>query len=422
MEFVSCIRTINEGADKDDDELGLCKVQIEDGCKLETLDEISFLEVRIKSMTVSEGTGIFSKSSFGINDVRIFTGESIDERSKKYVWYELLKMLTGHKVYFASLDNKIIFTKWACRMQDNKVWKVVMELESSGIIRRIAEFTLHAVTKGEIDLFEMAEKLYQGICYVNDSYRKIKESDYSNRSRVEELTQERELLDKLLEERDKKTRAMMVTLLNEKKKRIRELHGILQRNNIKVSDGDISDSALINLEIANPISELNSPGKRMNRRRIVEPQNLNGKLQDAKRRRVSSKMTHRSAIKEEEDDFDDFQFFGLSKRPVISKKSKLSENEDDTISLGNDVRSTSSLSDSSDDNLKHLVSLEDNEIQLSADKMNEVYGRVSESESETETSPEEKKSPNNSEQDSNEMQFCSQTESETDIETYSSHG
>lgn len=257
---------------------------------METLDENSLSGLRIEKMLVSEGTGIFSKSSFGINDLRIFTGENIDEESKKYVWYELLKMLTGHKVYIASLDEKVVFTKWTCRMQDDEVWKVVMELESSAIIRKIAELTLHPVKKGEIDLFEMADKLYKDICCVNDSYRNIKESDSSNRNRVEQLARERELLDRLLETRDERTRAMMVTLLNEKKKKIRELHEILRQNNIKLSDDDVLDSALINTEVQKPISELNSPGKRMKRRKtVVEPQNLQKKLKDTSRRELIEK-------------------------------------------------------------------------------------------------------------------------------------
>ena len=99
-EFISCIPVVNE-EQNEEDERGLCKIQIEDGAMLETLDENSLSGLRIEKMLVSEGTGIFSKSSFGINDLRIFTGENIDEESKKYVWYELLKMLTGHKVYIA---------------------------------------------------------------------------------------------------------------------------------------------------------------------------------------------------------------------------------------------------------------------------------------------------------------------------------
>ena len=399
---------VNEG-EIGEDEHGLCKIQIEDGASLETLDENNLSELKILNMLVSEGTEIFSKGRFGINDVRIFAGENIDKESKKYVWYELLKMLTGHRVYIASLDKKVVFTKWTCRMQNDEVWKVVMELESSAITRKIAELTLHPVTNGETDLFEMTDKLYQDICYVNDSYRNMKESNSSNRNRVEELTRERELLDQLLEERDERTRTMVVALLNEKKKKIRELHEILRRNNIKVSDDDVSDSTLINMEVAKPISELNSPGKRLKQRRTVEPQNLNAKLKDTNRRRANRRISNHSAIKSEDDDFDDFQFFGLSKRPIIAAKDKLSENDDDT-------RSVSSMSDSSNDNRKHLPFLEENRIQLSAGKLSKNHGAIPGSESETDASAEEKKSPNNSEQGTNDKESCLQTESETDIE------
>lgn len=416
-EFISCIPVVNE-EQNEEDERGLCKIQIEDGAMLETLDENSLSGLRIEKMLVSEGTGIFSKSSFGINDLRIFTGENIDEESKKYVWYELLKMLTGHKVYIASLDEKVVFTKWTCRMQDDEVWKVVMELESSAIIRKIAELTLHPVKKGEIDLFEMADKLYKDICCVNDSYRNIKESDSSNRNRVEQLARERELLDRLLETRDERTRAMMVTLLNEKKKKIRELHEILRQNNIKLSDDDVLDSALINTEVQKPISELNSPGKRMKRRKtVVEPQNLQKKLKDTSRRRANRKISNQSVIKMEDDDFDDFQFFGLSKRPIITAKDKLSEKDDDITSFGDDTQSISFESDSSSDVQKHLVSLEDNGIQISAGRSDEDYGDISGSESETDANAGEKKSSNHSEQSGNDREPCSQTESETDIET-----
>nr|ABI48909.1 LIF1 [Saccharomyces cariocanus] len=408
MEFVSCIAMVNEG-EFGEDEHGLCKIQIKDGALLETLDENNLSELKIQNMLISEGTEIFSKGCFGINDVRIFAGENIDKEYKKYVWYELLKMLTGHRVYIASLDKKVVFTKWTCRMQNDELWKVVMELESSAIIRKIAELTLHPVTNGEADLFEMADKLYQDICYVNDSYRNMKESNSSNRNRVEELTRERELLDKLLEERDERTRTMVVALLNEKKKKIRELHEILRRNNIKLSDDDVSDSTLINMEVAKPISELNSPGKRLKQRRTVEPQNLNEKLKDINRRRANRRISNHSAIKSEDDDFDDFQFFGLSKRPIIASKDKLSENDYDT-------GSASSMSDSSNDNRKHLAFLEENGIQLSAGRLSENHGAIPGSESETDASAEEKKNSNNSEQGGNDKESCLQTESETDID------
>ncbi|CAI4492023.1 BFH_collapsed_G0021230.mRNA.1.CDS.1 [Saccharomyces cerevisiae] len=39
------------------------------------------------------------------------------------------------------------------------------------------------------------------------------------------------------------------TLLNEKKKKIRELHEILRQNNIKLSDDDVLHSTLINTKV-----------------------------------------------------------------------------------------------------------------------------------------------------------------------------
>ncbi|CAI4061758.1 Lif1p SKDI_07G1680 [Saccharomyces kudriavzevii IFO 1802] len=422
MEFISCIPMANEEAQsRESDERGLCKVRIEDNITLETLNDSNLMGLRIKSLLISEGTVIFSKSSFGINDVRIFTGENIDERSRKHVWYELLRMLTGHKVYVAALEDRIVFSKWTCRMQDNEVWKVVMELESSAIVRKIAELTLYPVSEGEIDLFEMADKLYRDVCRVNDSYRKMRESDSNNRSRVEELAQERVFLDNLLEERDKRTRAMVVILLNEKKKKIKELHEILRRNNVKISDDDIPDSDLINVEVTKPVSELNSPGKRLKRRRSLESRNLKEKLKNADGHRVGTKEPNKSAIKKEDDDFDDFQFFGLSKRTRTADNDKLSENEDDSIAFGNDTRSISSLSDNGNNiNEERLVYLEQNDVRSPVDKIGEDKGLISRSESETDTNAEDQKKSNYSELLSNDKESTSGRESETDIETDSS--
>lgn len=423
MEFVSSITMVNEKEEfREDVESGLCKIRIKEDAVSETMDEVEISKLKVDSLLVSEGTEIFSKTGLGIDDVRVFIGENIDEESKKYVWYELLKMLTGHKVYVASLDNKITFSKWTCRMQDDKVWRVVMELESSAIIRKIAEFDLCPVKNGEADLFEMADKLYQDICSVNDSYRNMKESDLRNRSRVKELVQERELLDKLLEERDNKTRAIVVTLLNEKKKKIRELNETLRRNNIKVCGDDIPDSGLINMEVAKPISELNSPGKRLKRRRVVESQNLNKKLENANRRKSEKKAQSNSPIKKEDDDFDDFQFFGISKRSSSAKNDKLSEKEDDSISFGNDTKSIGSLSDNTDDDdQEHLVSLDENNNQSSAVKPikehDNVPGSGSESETETDSSTEKVRDLNHDKHNNNGNETNSGSEQETDIET-----
>lgn len=60
-EFISCIPVVNE-EQNEEDERGLCKIQIEDGAMLETLDENSLSGLRIEKMLVSEGTGIFPKA------------------------------------------------------------------------------------------------------------------------------------------------------------------------------------------------------------------------------------------------------------------------------------------------------------------------------------------------------------------------
>lgn len=418
MEFVSCITMVNEKEEyREDAESGLCKIQIEEDAVLEAMDEAKLSKLKVDSLLVSEGTEIFSKTGLGIDDVRVFIGENINEESKKYVWYELLKMLTGHKIYVAPLDNKITFSKWTCRIQDDKVWKVVMELESSAIIRKIAEFNLCPVKNGEADLFAMADKLYQDICCVNDSYRNMKKSDLRNRSRVKELVQERELLDKLLEERDNKTRAIVVTLLNEKKKKIRELNEILRRNNIKVCGDDIPDSELINMEVAKPISELNSPGKRLKRRRMMESQNLNEKLGIANQMKSHSI----SPIAKEDDDFDDFQFFGITKRSSSAKNDKLSEKEDDSFSFRNDTRSVSSLSDNTnEDDQEHLVSLDENNIQSSIfqpiEEHGKVFGSGSGSATGTDSSTEKVSDPNHDRHSNNGNESNLGSEQETDIE------
>ena len=208
------------------------------------------------------------------------------------------------------LEDSVNFTRWVCRISDEG-WKLYMQLESGGLIKQIAQLDLYVLENTEVDLFQMAKTLFNMNCNSNDLLYKAQTNYHAIQEEVDSLKQERALVDKVLEERDNKTRTIVVGLLNEKKKKIAELRKRLLKALPDMPESDISDSEIINKHITNPVSSLNSPGKKGRKAKLKKIGSI--KKPDIKRKKLKpSKLVQKP--KAEHSDFDDFQFYGISRR------------------------------------------------------------------------------------------------------------
>lgn len=308
MKFVSCFRISNASSGKEIGEIVLCRVELPDEKLPSSADSLQGFVIR--ELVVSEGTEIHTRCNCLIDDLHIFA----DGGLQKYIWYEFIRHLSGHKYHLPTMEGQVKFTDWVCYAPESGKWSLVMEIESQSITRKVAQLDLDPVESGELNLFQMTNELFLNCCQCNDELSRLQEQKEKLQSRIKELQEERASLDKLLEQRDAKTRAIVAGLLNEKKKKISEL----QR---QLGDQSTPDSEIINRYVSEPLSEHISPGKR--HRNPKRPKREYKWQQPIKKEEVEGSL----------DDFDDFEFLGIQKESPMKQEELQS-------GLGSDTSST----------------------------------------------------------------------------------
>lgn len=296
MDFVSCLPVLSSDEEV---ELVLCKATF-DNRECVNLEKLQSL--RITELMVSEGSDIHIIQDFTAGTIHCFGNADCNA-----AWYALINILSGHSFHSENsmdLEGSI----WKCDLRDEP-WKLVWELDLHGIIKKNAEVILNSSHGREVDLFKMSLKLFNDYCAANDAIHGLEQREKAIERELDHERQKLQGFNEIISQRDMKTRAMVLELLNEKKEKIRELQRRLEEN--KGSD-EVSDDRLINAFVNKPVSRMNSPHKRRSTTPI---------LQSAPKRPTIT------AVKKEEDDFDDFAnqdfaFMGIN-RPLSSSPAKL---------------------------------------------------------------------------------------------------
>lgn len=300
MRFVSCIAVSDVAGGEAPADVVLCESDLGEQGLPENEQELG--ELVVEGMVISEGNEIHRREKIGLGDLKVFPGTEGEKSSLRGpIWHELVKLLTGHRVQLDSMKGRVQYTRWVCHAVEGETWCLAMEMEAGGIVKKLAQLDVPAVSEGEVDLFEMTSRLFGAYCESNDAVKAL----ILRTSELESFLNERESLEKVRLERDDKTRSIMVNLLNEKKARIEQLEQQLHDKCAVSALGDIPDSEVINRNVKEAVSELISPGKRRARAEQMK--------QDSKRKKVTRKLFPEPKPEPVDDFDDDFQFFGITK-------------------------------------------------------------------------------------------------------------
>lgn len=314
MRFVSCLPVSDVAATQEEvDEVVLCESHFTQEDLPSSADAIE--DLTIEWVVLSEGSEIHQKHNCHLKNLQVFT----DVNETKYIWYELLRQLTTHKIYCHDMEQKVRYTRWVSHAPEGGQWSICMEIESSGIVRKIAQLDLIPASRCELNLFRMANELFQECCSCNDKVAQMRYQLDDTKNRIRELEEERKVLDQLLEKRDAQTRSIVVGLLNEKKRKITEL----QR---QLKDQEPRDDELINRYVTEPVTGHSSLGKR--KRHL---NNNNNNTNDAKRKSRSLQQSSPDIpyIKKEDPESDieevrrqELKFLGIKKQDNSVKREK----------------------------------------------------------------------------------------------------
>lgn len=252
-----------------------------------TIDQL--VKSNIESLKISDGSDIWEGKQVTIDSLQIFTSVSIPykphitgqwfkdnginmKENQFYricIWYELIKILTGNRIFCSQCDNVIEYSDFVCHYNvdssenTDKLLSFVLELYSNtNITRNLAQFTLDMVQNGEIDLFLLSSNMFEGLKNSNTIIKDLLQEKTTLQKHIDSLINEKKQLDTFLEKRDNITRRMMINLLNEKKAKIRVLESKLSH----LQTNQVVDSDLINKYVHDPIFQLNSPGRRKRKR------------------------------------------------------------------------------------------------------------------------------------------------------------
>lgn len=322
MKFVCCIPgrlvgkdNLGEGSNSEEPSFLFCKCDIV--CDILPDDPQSVKHLLLKDISISEGSEIFVAERITINDIKLFNSQlGMDqERGKtlirENIWYEFIKLLTGHRICIPSMENQIAFTRWIVHVSDDGVWKIVLEFESEGIIEKYTEIALEGAQSGEMDLFLLSNQIFQQSCSSNDEIHTLNTTIALLQEQIEEHKNNQRILDEMIEKRDSDTRNIVLTLLNDKKKKIIELSQKLELFDKEYREKQ-DDSNYINKNVNNAITELISPGKK---KRIRNDRDI---MDDLKKKNIGANLEVKLKQEEKNDDFDDFQFFGI-RRSIYQK-------------------------------------------------------------------------------------------------------
>lgn len=273
-------------------EFGLCEcivvVDEENSTNTQNLYTLSIdqlAKLNIETLKVSDGSDIWEKRQVTIDSLQLFTFVSIPFKqhiTKQWfkenninieedlfyricIWYELIKMLSGNKIFCFQCDNVIKYSKFVCYSNPNSSGNIAnclffaLELHSkNNIVRKMAQFTLDRVQNGEIDLFLLSSRMFESLKQSNSTIKNLLQENEAQRKQIDTFINEKKQLEIILKKRDDMTRSMVINLLNEKKAKIKELESKLSH----FQTNQVLDSDLINKYVHNPILQLNSPGRR----------------------------------------------------------------------------------------------------------------------------------------------------------------
>lgn len=358
MDYVCCLpakQYANDDTINDNDEeihvvMGKAKV-----CYAASAEASEF---HLELLTLTDGSNIFEIKECDKGRITLYTTDEAEKKQlSEYVWYELMVLLSGHAIKIDRYQGHVEFTSWQCYIYDDTKWSLVMELESKGLMKKIAELVLVPAGKNvELDLFELSSNLFRAYSLGNDNIHNLKQQNKELRDQLKQLKAERTELDEILERRDNQTRQIVSDLLNFKKQKILSLQNALDDLTKQPQLG--LDSELINKHVYDEIAELNSPGKR---RKLKTTQS--SPLKDLKARDLLKELKEEEAIKNKEQNMHDkFIFYGIKKvkdenEDLKSALSKYGSSDEDSHSH----KTHSSYSASGQRNtLGHIIKAEKN--------------------------------------------------------------
>ncbi|SMN18992.1 similar to Saccharomyces cerevisiae YGL090W LIF1 Component of the DNA ligase IV complex that mediates nonhomologous end joining in DNA double-strand break repair [Maudiozyma saulgeensis] len=337
QEYICCIPFHNSGLAKDKKEptgekdICICKVLLKEPIKNDTtvqgLENFVFTEI-----LMSEGSMISRNMSLTYSKLQTFEPYNIPGIKKINIWYSLIKLLTGSNVFVESMEAKMDYGYWQFDIQDSSRCSLVFQVESEYIVKKLAEISFTPVENAEVDLFDLTNRLFQRLNKLNEAYQKLMKQSITLKTELSTLSSERAILERILEERDKKTRTIVVELLNEKKKKIFQLEQIIENNGLEtLLPESKSDSEVINTHIVDAVNELNSPGKRRrtgSRRKNYKDVKRKLKYEEDRENINDTKpMTGLPEFSPE------FNFYGISKTPIEDPNIYLRENVEPLVKV-----------------------------------------------------------------------------------------
>lgn len=308
-----------------------------DGYWLIQLEYNQLIEIQVSHLRVSDGADIWGNSApLTFESLQVFgspsksdkvdaqpsekLGMSPEKFYKLCLWYELLKHLSASRIYCQECEGVVSFDKWICYVEDKSIISFALELYADAIVRKLVQIKLKCIATGELNMFLLSFTMYESLQHSNRTLIDLFKENKRQKESLEEAALEREKLDSLLDERDARTRTIVVDLLNEKKKKIVELE-------TKLTDYEknISDINVINKHIKNAVSELNSPGKR--KRKFSErfgspsstpsPSSISTDKKKMKRNGLMSNtpsLIKKRNSNESGDGFEEFEYMGINKK------------------------------------------------------------------------------------------------------------
>ncbi|GAV55707.1 hypothetical protein ZYGR_0AY00990 [Zygosaccharomyces rouxii] len=338
MRFVSCLPVSDADATQEEvDEVVLCESHFTQDDFPSSADALE--DLTIEWLVLSEGSEIHQRHNCHLRNLQVFT----DASETKYIWYELLRELTTHKVYHRDMEQKVRYTRWVCNAPEGGQWSICMELESGGIVRKVAQLELTPASHCELNLFRMTNELFRECCTCNDRMVQMKYKMDNVEHQINDLQEERKLLDQLLEKRDAQTRSIVVGLLNEKKRKITELQRQLKEQGPQ-------DAELINRYVTDPVRGHSSLGRR--RRRLANNSNNGGNDAKRKSRLPPQPLPKKLHIEKEDleseaeqEEKQEFKFWGIKKLDSLVKREEEDLPNSSTSSTNESTGHTESSTD-----------------------------------------------------------------------------
>ncbi|KAG0670468.1 ligase interacting factor [Maudiozyma exigua] len=323
-DFVFCVpfnsysASENNGNVENDKGICVCKDSILG------FDEYDFNEGNLKDITVnqilmSEGSAIFEAKQMKLSNLEVFEPFNITGMRKFHAWYSLIKLVTAGKISIDNLDVLTKSTQWIFNIIDGINCNLVLQIKSESIVKKLAQISFSMVENAELDLFELTNQLYLGFSKTNIKNNQLSKRCNELEKEISVLKSERHILDKILDERDRQTKAVIVELLNEKKKKILQLQEVIDKNNLgKLLPENTSDSEVINTHIVNAVTELNSPGTR--RKSTKKDIDTSAEVYGSTKRKLkledsefSQSLSKKPKTERDHEFAPEFNFYGISK-------------------------------------------------------------------------------------------------------------